>query len=389
MAKFEGRYRSGRDVRRVVVEARDRATAERLVRRRGAILSLERKFELGIKTGMSVAERHTFMVRMSSMVGSRVGTTEALKLIAQNFGGRIRACAQSLLEKVEAGLDLPSAMENDPRNFPMATVALVKAGVASGETWRALRDAADFEYELQSLKKTAGRGVYTAMGSFLLAGALMLGTTFWLGPILMESQLVKGAGDAIDVNWVHVLSKASSAVMTVLLTAVGILAFLGTGGRRIVPVAADRIILSIPYYKDLVLARNNYVTLYKLALLMRAGVGVGNAIQLTHDAAAPGALKADLGRASKAVKEGRPWALAMTTLHPTDKAALSQSQDREDVARSLNLIATQYRDLYISRMSTFAPTLQVIAALFLTIAGGVLFGETILPILQLSAKYAQ
>src|SRR3546814_7624627 len=79
------------------------------------------------------------MIRMSSMVGSKVGTAEALRLIVTTFGGNVRRAAQGMLDRVEAGMDLPAALEHDRKNFPMATTALVKAGAQGGETWRALK----------------------------------------------------------------------------------------------------------------------------------------------------------------------------------------------------------------------------------------------------------
>src|SRR3546814_8515705 len=62
-----------------------------------------------------------FMIRMSSMVGSKVGTAEALRLIVTTFGGNVRRAAQGMLDRVEAGMDLPAAMEHDRKNFPMSS----------------------------------------------------------------------------------------------------------------------------------------------------------------------------------------------------------------------------------------------------------------------------
>ena len=88
----------------------------------------------------------------------------------------------------------------------------------------------------------------------------------------------------------------------------------------------------------------------------------------------------------QAVRQGKPWASAMDTLHQTDKAALATSNDKKETARTLDMLANQYSDLYIARISTFAPTLGMVAAIFVTLAGGVLFLQTILPMLQLSAN---
>src|SRR3546814_17117967 len=109
------------------------------------------------------------------MVGSKVGTAEALRLIVTTFGGNVRRAAQGMLDRVEAGMDLPAAMEHDRKNFPMATTALVKAGAQGGETWRALKDAGDFEHKMQTIRKSSSKEMLSATASFLIAGALIIG----------------------------------------------------------------------------------------------------------------------------------------------------------------------------------------------------------------------
>jgi general secretion pathway protein F len=117
-------------------------------------------------------------------------------------------------------------------------------------------------------------------------------------------------------------------------------------------------------------------------------VRIEESINLTWESCPRGALRTDLWRALTAVRNGRSWGQSMQTLHPTDRAALSSSTDREDVARTLDVLATQYRDIYVQRISSFAPALQIVAALFMSLASAVLFGLTILPMLQLSAGIA-
>jgi len=164
---------------------------------------------------------------------------------------------------------------------------------------------------------------------------------------------------------------------------VGILFWLlASVGRSVMPVKADKIILRVPFYKDLVLARNNFVVLYGLALLIKSGVRTEEALRLSAESAPKGALKADLSAAMTAVKTGRQWPKTMQTLHPTDKAALMSATDREQVASTLDTLANQYRELYAQRLGSFVPIINLLAALFMSIAGGLLFGQSILPMLM-------
>jgi general secretion pathway protein F len=74
----------------------------------------------------------------------------------------------------------------------------------------------------------------------------------------------------------------------------------------------------------------------------------------------------------------------MRHLHPTDRAALSTSQDREQVSDSIDAVANQYKESYSSRVQQVVPALKMISALFMTIGGALIFGMIILPMLQMT-----
>jgi general secretion pathway protein F len=361
--------------------------AKAIAARRGTVVDARRVRGFDFAPGMSTADRYTFLVRLSTMLASKVGTAEALRLMVATFTGQIRASARSMLTRIESGDDLATAMELDRKNFPATLTAMVRAGASGGHTWKALREAADFEYELSQIKKTSSRGIWTAMGSFLIAAGLMISTTQWFGPWVMENPMFVG-NNAIQVGWVETSGNILTVLLIFVLSLLAALAWMATIGRKISPDFFDGIIIKFPYYRELVLAQNNYVTLYKLGLLIRSGVRIEESLALTSESCPRGALRTDLMRAVGAVRSGRPWGQTMATLHSTDRAALSASTNREDVARTLDVLAVQYRDIYVQRISTFSPALQLVSAVFMSLAGAVLFGLTILPMLQLSASIA-
>lgn len=386
MPRYEVRVATRKGPKTLQVEAITPKDAEKVASRQGKVSTVRRQYGFDMTPGMTASERYTFMLRMSTLMGSKVGTAEGLRLMAGSFTGNIKRASQGMLERIESGMDLPTAMEQDRRNFPSATTALVKAGTASGESWRAMRDAAEFEYKMANAHKGSMKQVYQAIGSFLTAGIMMIGTTEYFGPMVMDNEMFKNA-KGVDVEWARTLGDVCTGTMIVLMVIFGIFAWFGTIGRQIVPNLADKIILKIPYYKDLILSRNNHVTLYKLGLLIDSGVRIEEALNLTVQSSPRGAMKSDLTKALHAVRKGQSWAKAMTTLHDTDKAALGTSTDRKDIARTLSILANQYSELYIQRISTFAPLVSMIAALFMTLAGVVMFAQTIMPMLQMSASY--
>lgn len=385
MAIFTARVVTDSGIKTVKVDALDAREAEKKAHQQGTqVLSVKRRWNFDLSTGMTAGERNTFMLRLSSMVGSKMPVTRALDLLATTFTGRIRKCAQGLMAQMESGSTLADAIDNDRKNFPVATSALVKAGVQGGETWKALRDAAEFEYLISGIQKGAAKDIAAAIGTFVISAGLMISSVYYFGPQVTENPMFKQS-DAVNVDWIETVGKVLCAIQICMLVFFSLFLWLGTAGRALAPDLADKLILRIPYYKDLVLSRNAYVVLYKFGLLVGSGIPMEQSLALTAEGSPRGALRTDIERSLVFIRSGKTWANALETLHPTDRAALSSSTDREDTATTLDMLARQYRDMYMSRIKSFAPALQMVAALFMTASGALLFGLVILPMLQFSA----
>ena len=387
MAVFTIKVKTRTGVRTAELQARTERDARRSAEKMGRVLSIRKtKGDFGFQKALTPADRQTFFIRVGAMLRSKVGTSEALTLIRDTFHGQIQETASRMLTHVEAGADFAEAIEQvGAPDFPDATVALLKAGSRSGETWRAVQDAAKFEYELANVKKGATKGMASSIAGFVVAGVTTLVSTIYVGPKIIDSPLMQSAaknGANMDIGWITTSGYVLGGVMGFLMV-IGIsMWLLAAVGRQIAPVRADKLILKVPYYKDLVLSRNNFIVLYGLALLVRSGVRIEEALRLSAEGAPKGALRTDLVSAMNAVKTGKPWPRVMDTLHPTDKAALMSSQDREQIAITLDTLATQYRELYAARLGSFVPIVQLVTALFISLSGGVLFGQSILPMLM-------
>lgn len=386
MARFLVKVQTKGGMRSLQMTAKSEAEVRTQSERVGRVISIRKQMGFDFSSGLTPSERQTFFSRLATMLKSRVGTSDALILLRDTFTGRIQHVATRMLGYVESGDDLGAAFERlGAPDFPDATTALIKAGSKSGETWRALQDAASFEYELHLVKKTAAKGLWGGVMGFAFAGIVTLTSSLYVGPAIMESDLIKGLSaksGGINLDTINLAGTVLGWVMAVIMAISLLLLALGSIGRRIAPNQADKLILKIPYYKDIVLAKNNYIVLYGLALLIKSGVRAEEALRLSAEGAPKGALKTDLLNATAAVKTGRPWPKVMNTLHPTDKASLMCATDREQVATTLDALAQQYRSLYAQRLGSFVPAMNLVAALLLSLSGGLLFGQSILPMLM-------
>lgn len=388
MATYEARIIGGRGgVRSVDVEASNLKEASSQASRYGRVVSIKKKGG-SAATKMGFADRQVFMSRLAAMLASGVGASDALKLLRTTFGGSVRKVSAQLERMVEQGDDLPHAISKlDRRIIPSATAAMIQAGSHSGATHEALKGAMNFERTMERVRKESGKGLKQAIGGFLVAGGFILGTVFGFLPKVMNSDMMKMGGTNDNMmEWTINATYAVGYLMGLIGVIFLIMVLMSTVGRRIAPVTVDRIILKIPIYKDLVLAKNNFVAFHGLSLLVNTGVSMEAAFDLMADSTSPGALRQDFMNAKKAVQRGQPWTNAMRSLEATDRAALGASLDRSQIATSMNAISQQYQDIYAQRMASFVPVMQGISALFLMISGLIMFGVTIVPMLKMSTS---
>jgi len=385
MPVYEARIATPKGTRTVTIPASGKAEVERILKKRGRVLDIRMVKLFDMAPGLSPTERYVFLLKLSTMTGSNVPLGKALELIAATFRGSIRRVAATVAGRVNTGMPLTTALEEETKSFPASMVALIRAGLVAGNTSVALREAAEFERMIQGIRKGSVKEIYAGIGYLIASAALMIATMEYFGPMVTDNPMFSN-GNGVDTAWIETSGTILMWFNLALVAVVLLFGLFGTVGRQISPVVSDRIIARIPFYSDLILAKNNYVTFYKLGLLIQSGVRIEESLRLTERDCPRGALKSDLGRSLEMIRRGRPWAEGMETMDPTDRASLISSTDREDVARTFRLLADQFRDLYLARIQAVAPAVNMAAALLMTAASGVLFGLTILPMLQLAAN---
>jgi general secretion pathway protein F len=382
MKSYKVKIAVNRKVVETVIAAPNLEEARKQAAYRGQVLSVSSNG--GGSRGLSVADRLMFFQRLASMLGSKVSASEALEIIFQSFTGAIRDAARILRDEIVRGATLYEAMERaGSKYFPEAIVAIVKTGSRGGDQAYAIREAARFERELEQVKKESSKGIWSALLGFVAGVITILASTYYVAPMILNSSLVSASGGT-NIGWVMTLSKVISAIAIGASVIMGGVFFYGVVIRPFAPAAVDRGILKIPFYRDMALAKTNYMVFFGLGVLLKAGLRVEEALELSIESAPKGELRNDLERARTAIVKGsvKPWPFYMTMLHPTDKAALATAQDREQTARTIEELAITYQTLYRSRLELFVPSVQAFSAVFLALAGFVLFGVSVIPLMQ-------
>ena len=371
----------------VTISALNRKQAMDSARKHGQVVNLSSSSGGSLFKRLTVADRVLFFQRLASMLTAKVGLSEALEVIHASFTGSVRDAAHILHVNILQGMSLSEAMAiAGPSYFPETVLAIVNTGSRGGDIAYAILEACRFEQELDAVKRESSKGISSALFGFIAAVLTILGSTMYVAPQIMGSGLVTVSAGAVDVGWIQTTSDVITWIAIGMSLLIGLLFFTSKVLRPFSPAAIDRVILRIPFYRDMVLAKSNYMVFFGLAVLLKAGLRLEEALSLTVDSAPKGELRNDLIRARDVIIKGssQPWANSMRLLHPTDRAALATAQDRSQTAKTIENLAKQYQALYKSRIETFVPVMQLFSAILLSIAGYVLFGLSILPLLQSS-----
>lgn len=364
------------------ISAESLADARTTAESRGQVLQLSRSVTL-LARGMTPPEREAFLTKLASLLEARIGTGQALRLIREEFDGRVRLVADEMLRHIESGSGLAEAMiETGPEHFPPALVALTQAGLRAGNSAQALEAACQFEIDMQELSQTTGKGLFSAASGFVSAVAVSAISTYWIGPTVTQSMSAMSRGKSADLGWA--LSSGNILTISLLLLMVALLGltFISTVGRRINPHLADAITHTIPIWGAMRLGKERFLGMYSLSALVKAGLPMEKALSITAGSLPPGRLQEQFAQAVEAVEAGENWTPAFIDLASTDRAALSSASDRSQAVVVLARVASAYRRLFQHHTEAFVLTLQLISAVALTAGGGLLFVLSILPMLQ-------
>ncbi|PWC92966.1 type II secretion system F family protein [Azospirillum sp. TSO5] len=390
MALWTVSVSSAGGIRKVKVQAGDRAAALKSASSHGRPLSASRDTGGGLfSAGMSETQRAIFLERLAALSASRIGVSKALEAMRDTMPGRVGQAAGLLLESMRSGMAVPAAMEANPKDFPRAVAAIVRAGMETGSLEKALLDAAEFERAFGEVRSGSGRGLMLAGFNIALAGTLCAGAKPAMDMLMSQLPFETAKPDADIAMLLSVSEFVAGALVSLAVGSILLMTFLwllGGIGKRLFPLAADALIVRIPFYRDIALSLQNHVSLYQLSLLLRSGVRLEYALTLTAEAAPRGAMKRDLLKAADAVRSGRPWAECLRSLHATDRLAVSASSDRERMAHSLEAVSRQYKSAYVRRLAAAVPLMKTVA--FLLMAGATLivgFETTVPPLLMVKA----
>lgn len=357
----------------------------------GTIVTVKKTGSTSSKLKWKPRARITFMTVLGTMLKSGVGNLTALKAIenSKSNTGIIKDVASALRRRIEKGSKLTEAMEElGPNVFPPNIVAFVKAGTQDSNLGVVFKEAADFDRELLKIKSESTKGLWSAILGFVVSIIASIGGIFWLAPMMKNNPLFEMY--PVDTGWIDMIAYAFAGVLIV----VGVLGFLYalliSFGKELMPVIADRILIKIPIIKEIVVAKDCFITFYSMSKLLGSNVRVTDALRLTYESTREGMLQNDFKKAYNSIMSGNnDWSRDMDLLDTTDKVCINMSTDRQRTAEILRDVSDQHRIRYSDRLGVIVPTLGVVSGILLTIGTGIIFIQSMLPSLMVMTEMVQ
>ena len=237
--------------------------------------------------GVSRKEFMSLSRRLAVMLKSGIPIDEALRIqVEQVSDSRLRSILLNIAEAVEGGSSLSQALALYPKVFNAFYISCIKSGEASGKIDDALTYLADHLEKAYALRaKIRGAMVYPSfviavfiVMFFVLAlfvmPKLMVVLKAFGGKVPTQTRILISAADFMSHGgWILVI------IFFILLGLVAIFFKKSKRGKNI----WERFVLKIPLLGDFY--KKVYLTQFSenLAVLIKAGVPMGQSLQITED----------------------------------------------------------------------------------------------------------
>jgi type IV pilus assembly protein PilC len=297
-----------------VIDARSSEEAAEQIRSAGMLVVSLRKDAggsfvnlLGIGWVPNVA-KVTFAKHMSLMIKAGLPIDEAVRVLAEQAQGRFRKALMGVLQAVEGGRQLSEGFAQYPRIFSELFIATVRAGESSGTLERSLDDLAlqlTKSYDLQ--RKIRGAMIYPVL---VLVAAAGIG----MGLSLFVLPRVIGLFDSITVELplpTRLLLGFSGfmveyGIVFMIGVAVGIFGLFQLLGWKPVRPFSHGALLRLPVFGEL--ARNYNLAMFSrtMATLLKSGITIGDAFEITSNTLRNARFKKSLLRVKQGTETGVP-----------------------------------------------------------------------------------
>jgi general secretion pathway protein F len=321
---------------------------------------------------------------LATLIKADLPVDEALRIAGLQplMPARARQVVGAILDRVREGASLSEALDAQIGSFPAYYSRIVHAGEAAGTLGNTLDDLAGFLERSAEFRARIGSALlYPAMLLVAAAGALaiIVGVLIpTIAPLFQDAgvqppfiiRFLVDTQEAIANNWVLALLACAGLVA-------GLIALSRHDSWRL---ARDRLLLRLPVVSELVLNSQTATMARTLGTLVRSGVPLLQALQITANALSNRAVAVAVQKSAEEVKEGGTLMNALTRAEVFPELALRLTGVGEQTGQ-LDVMLDRVATIYESVLQRQLMRVTGLVTPILTIVIGILVGGLLLSVM--------
>lgn len=314
-----------------------------------------------------------FCREVSTLIQAGMTVVEAVDTLSarERLAGQQESLAAQLLGQLEQGMALSQALQRLP-DAPAVLVAAVRAGERTSDLAQALADYLKFDLLVEQLRrKVVSAAIYPA-----LVTALGVGISLFLLLVVMPNfarmytNLRGGSGGATGLmialaQWVSAHQAATLAGVAMALLALGLWIWSGGARRQLLALA-----MRLPWVRVRVEDFQLAMMYQALALMLKGGYPMTEALQVASRSALDARLTAALQQALQRIEQGGAVAQALSDTQLCDEvgrrlmAAAERNGDFHLAADVVSRLHSERFELFVERLTRIVePVLLMAVAL--------------------------
>jgi type II secretory pathway component PulF len=344
------------------------------------------------KSGVRLSSREItiFSRQLASLLKSGVPILRSLIIIRDQATNRkLKSIVQNIYKEVEAGSVFSSVLAQYPRVFPALFIALIRAGEDSGALPEVLFKISDYrakQEEVVSRFKMAM--VYPALMAFVGIGTVIFMLTFVM-PRLTRLYKDMGQGLPIPTKILIAVSTglAQGWVWALLIIVAGIIIIKRYSLTKAGKIAKSVIQLNLPLFGNLVLKSELARFSRTLELLLRSGITILRAINVTIPVLDNEIIKSQLTASYKELEQGGSLGRSLKNskiIPPFMTNLLIVGEETGKLDDALTEIAASYERDTEEAIRMMASLLEPLMILVMGIVVGFIVVAMLLPIFEMN-----
>lgn len=402
MAKFVYTARKGdNETYQGTVEARDRFEVYALVRREGgsvvAVTKQAASLSSYVKFFSRVKEydKILFARNLSAMLSAGLNLSRALNVLSrQTSNHSLAEIISDVDEAVRKGDQFNVALGRHPQVFSSLFVSMVRSGVESGELSEALMAVSEqMERSYDLRRKVKSAMIYPSIVLTAIVGIgilMMIEVVPTLAETFKSAHAQLPAMTQVVINVSNALAHDTLKSLLIMAATIAAVVFgvRTSYGKR----AIDWLSIHTPLIGNLTREINAARTARSLSALIGAGVGVLQALDITHDLVQNSFYQEVIAEAVVAVNAGKPLSYtfnARTDLYiPFVGEMMMVGEETGATIDMLKRLALYYEDQVDRQTKDMSTIVEPFLMLFIGAAVGFFAVAMIMPIYQLTANTA-